>query len=374
VSRSTPPSTNEFEISVIGPGRGECVLLHLGDNEWCVVDSCTARGRTESVAIEYLNSFENGALDGVKIVVATHWHDDHIRGLASVLRRVPSASFFCSAALDKEIFFELVGITANGIQGRSGVDEFAAILGLIGDSAAEKTLRLATPKWAIENRKLLDLIGVDRTFSATVTALSPSDGTLALAYTEIAQVLPKTGDIQRRITNLSPNHTSVVLWVEAGPMRALLGADLLHTGHAGEGWGAVLSCKRDETAAFFKVPHHGSANADCPEVWDQMLRENPIAVVTPFTSGVPLPKSSDLLRLAGRTTNCYCTTAGAGKAPSRDAVVEKTMRRQVTERRVVEGAPGHVRVRWSLTDQMANPVVELFNGAHPVTIDARATL
>lgn len=231
MSLAVPPGIDEFEVSVIGPGRGECVLLHLGDNEWCIVDSCIARGHSESVAIDYLNGFRNGALERVRLIVATHWHDDHIRGLASVLRRVPDASFFCSAALQQEIFFDLVGTVASGVQGRTGVDEFASILNLIGQTVER---RIATPKWAIENRKLLDLSEGDRRFPAAITALSPSDTTFALAYAEIAQLLPKPGEIQRRITNLSPNHTSVVLWVEAGPVRALLGADLLHSDRAGK--------------------------------------------------------------------------------------------------------------------------------------------
>lgn len=360
---STPPRADEFEISVIGPGRGECLLLHLGDNEWCIVDSCTAIGHSESVAIDYLDGFGNRALDGVKLVVATHWHDDHIRGLASILRRAPAASFYCSAALEKENFLELVGMTASGVQGRSGIDEFAEILGLIGANAEART-RIATPRFAIENRRLLDLPAAKRSFAASITALSPSDSTLALAHAEIAKLIPKAGELQQRITGITPNHTSVVLWVEAGPLRALLGADLLHKTHPGEGWNAVLASHTGRyVSGFFKVPHHGSANADCPEVWARMLTKNPIAVVTPFNSA-SLPKDGDLHRLASRTTNLYCTAKGTTKKPSRDPVVEKIMRRQVTERRVIEGRPGHIQVRWSVSNPGEAPTIELSDGAY----------
>jgi beta-lactamase superfamily II metal-dependent hydrolase len=368
VSRSTPPNSDELEISIIGPGRGECVVVHLGDNEWCIVDSCIPRGHREPVAVEYLSSFGNGALSRVRLIVATHWHDDHIRGLASMLRRAPGAHFACSAALDTDNFFTLVEAASSAIQGRSGVDEFASIFEFLVENAPSgKAKKLAAPMFAIENRKLLNLAGRSRPFPATVTALSPSDGTVRLAFTDIAQWLPKTGEAQRRITNRSPNHTSVVLWIEAGARRALLGADLEHNGHPGEGWMAVLACHQDpRAAALFKVPHHGSSNADCPDVWAKMLVENPVAVVTPFSSGNPLPKSSDLQRLGGRTKSLYCTAAGAGKPPSRDALVEKAVRRVATERRVIEGQPGHVRVRWPLSGKTANPSVELFNGAYHV--------
>jgi beta-lactamase superfamily II metal-dependent hydrolase len=345
------------------------VLLHLGDDDWCIVDSCLSRGLSDSVAIEYLNGFQREALKKVRLVVATHWHDDHIRGLASILREVPSASFFCSAALNTDNFFTLVGTAASGVQGRSGVDEFASILGLIESKAhTEREKKLASPGWATANRVLLNLPNQGRHFRATVTSLSPSDGTIKLAITDIGQLLPKTGERQRRITNQPANHTSVVLWVEAGPIRALLGADLEQTGQAAEGWTAVVGSHRDpQSAAFIKVPHHGSANADCAEVWERMMLDNPIAVVTPFTGGsTRLPRESDLHRLSTRTSNLYCTAEGAGKEPPRDSVVEKMMRQQLTERRVIEGQPGHVRVRWALNGQQPNPIVETFHGAYRV--------
>jgi hypothetical protein len=50
--------------------------------------------------------------------------------------------------------------------------------------------------------------------------------------------------------------------------------------------------------------------------------------------------------------------SSGAKAPARDAVVEKTMRQQLTERRVIEGQAGHVRVRWPLriADIIRNPL------------------
>src|SRR5260370_37359812 len=80
-----------------------------------------------------------------------------------------------------------------------------------------------------------------------------------------------------------------------------------------------------------------------------MLEKNPYAVVTPYGAGrTPLPRPSDLDRLARRTENLYCTAEGAGKAPVRAPVVEKTMRRELASRRVLQGKHGHVAVRWKL--------------------------
>ncbi len=190
-----------------------------------------------------------------------------------------------------------------------------------------------------------------------------------VALSELGRLIPKAGETPRRITGRSLNHTSIVLWVEAGPLAALLGADLEHTGVAGEGWMAVLHCHKSrhvpQPASLFKVPHHGSVNADYPDVWTHMLVPKPIAVVTPFNGGRKrLPQPSDLTRLGHRTDSLYCTSAGGGKALARDAVVEKTMRQQVKDRRVIEGKAGHVRVRWSLGAEEVKPIVETFNGAY----------
>lgn len=360
---TAPPKADEFEISIFGPGRGECVLIHLGNNEWCVVDSCFGRGRTEPVAVDYLRSFNNNALANVRLVVATHWHDDHIGGMASLLSQAPHAEFCCSMALQHREFTTLVSAAPATIAGRSGVEEFAAILNEL------ETRGRRAPIFAVENKLLLARSGPGRSFPITLESLSPSDPTIRLALTEIGKFLPQVGKPQRRIVNQTPNHTSVVIWVKAGSVRALLGADLEHTARADQGWTAVLACHRDQDAAhFFKVPHHGSPTSDNADVWEQMLEENPVAVVTPFAGGsVRLPQDSDLKRLSRRTPILYCTTAGLGKAPRRDPLVEREMKRQVSQRRILAGLPGHVRVRWSTTNTTLTPQIETFNGAYPVT-------
>ena len=186
--------------------------------------------------------------------------------------------------------------------------------------------------------------------------------------TEIGSLIPRAGELQRRIINRSPNRASVVLWIEAGAIRALLGADLEHTGSASEGWTAVVAARQDRNQAMaFKVAHHGSAGSDCPEVWAKMLADNPIAVVTPFNGGpTRLPKTSDIERLATRTPFLYCTAAGPGKPPTRGPAIERMMKRQAVERRVIEGRPGHVRIRWTVPGQEASPRIETFNGAYSV--------
>jgi beta-lactamase superfamily II metal-dependent hydrolase len=365
---ATPPKYDEFEVSVFGPGLGECILVHMGYNEWCMIDSCVARGRSLPAAVEYLNDLGQAALDGVLLVLATHWHDDHIGGIATSLRAFPNAQFACSTALGKPQFLTLVQLQRKSLQGDSGVDEFGEVIEILRE---RKLLGVcparATTVWAVQDRRLLHRDQSGRAFPATVTALSPSDVAVQLALNKIANLVPQPNQPQSRITNRPPNEASVVLLIEVGDRRALFGADLEHSGREGEGWLAILNSSQTPRvpAKVYKIPHHGSLNADLPEVWEKLLDPDPIAILTPFTSGRGLPQPRDLLRLQGRTSNLYCTAEPRAKLPKHDdKVVEKKLKDR--KRIAIDGKLGHMRLRWSATDATAVPQVELFNGAYKV--------
>jgi hypothetical protein len=347
----------------MGPGRGECVVVHLGNNDWCVVDSCIDRSSGLPVALDYLQSLNTDALSGVRMIIATHWHDDHIRGLASLVAAVPSAKFCCSAALGSSHFAELVGIAAEGTLVNSGLAEFRNIYELLTDRNEHVPPRLLTPILANENKRLLHLEDSERSCTASITALSPSDGRIKMAIEAFALSIPSGGEIQRRI-DPNQNDTSVALWVQFGEHCALLGADLEHTGHHGEGWLAVIdSFQGSSKGRVYKVPHHGSANGHHQEVWDRLLIPSPIAVVTPYSSGkTPLPRPSDVDRMKQLTSELYCTSTGTAPLPRRDSMVEKETKKFA--RKVIGGSCGHVRIRWSTSSP--EPTVELFNGAYKV--------
>jgi len=98
VTETRPPEPHELEISVFGPGIGECTVAHLGDGAWIVVDSCIDRTSGHPAALDYLRTLRVDVASQVKLVVATHWHDDHIRGLGKILEAAESARFVNSAA------------------------------------------------------------------------------------------------------------------------------------------------------------------------------------------------------------------------------------------------------------------------------------
>jgi len=356
------PDPDEIEISTFGPGRGECIVIHLGNNEWCVVDSCIAKGDSQPIALQYLESLGTDTINGVKLVVATHWHDDHIRGLANVLRVCTSAQFSCSIALDSDQFRLMVAEEASlPLNASSGVKEFAEIFGLLLDRRkANMPKGHVAPVLAGVNRRILHHPALGRPFHASIMALSPSDG---LFRRTLVNMQDWTDEDDEASIDHPQNETSVVLWIEAGDRCALLGADLETKTHAGAGWlGVVESFQGNRKASFYKVAHHGSSNGDSDSIWTALLEDEPYAAVTPYNSS-NIPGPDDLKRLKNRTPNLYLTARPTGRLPKRSPLVEKELRR--VKRRIVDLRPGHIRWRWKLDAD--SPTVELFEGAERVT-------
>ena len=363
----TPPSIDEFEISIFGPGIGESVLLHVGDNEWIIVDSCMYRITQSAIALQYLKNLNVDVATAVKLFIVTHWHDDHIRGASTVLKECKNARFVCSGALCSREFLELCFLGGHALMESSGIDEFNQILKIILSQREGNRLKSVGPdQWAIAGRKL-NFSKQGGTLNAEICSLSPSDAAMTLAFREIGQMIPKEKTVQRRAISQKPNHVSVALWLIVERLNVLLGSDLENHQDNNLGWRAILlSQNRPENRALIiKVPHHGSSTSYCKEMWDEMIEPDPIALLTPFASGVnPLPSKRDIKNLKNHTEKIFCTGEPSGwQPPRRDAAVERTLREMVRIRRLIHGRMGHIRVRFKVKEQNANPEIRLFNGA-----------
>ena len=295
----------------------------------------------------------------------THWHDDHIRGLSTIVDASPQAEFACSSALHSKEFFALVeSAESRLLQAGSGADEFHALV-QIAQRRRRPGMRnqAAFPThWAGSNMRLLSTTGGVRAFPAEVWSLSPSAGTRSLATIDFVNAL-EPGPRRRLVS--SSNELSVVLWVQVAETALLLGADLEDRGRPGEGWTAVVASGAPfpTQAKLFKVPHHGSPNADLPAVWSNLLAERPVAALTPFLAGPQgRPSEEDLQRLCARTPETYCTARRRARNPHRrDQLVQNAMNSVVRNRRVISGQSGHIRIRYTPT--VPEPTVELRRGA-----------
>lgn len=359
-----PPGSNELEMTIFGPGVGECILLHLGDGDWIVVDSCILPGASQPIALDYLIRLGLDPATCVRRIIATHWHDDHIGGLAKILHECEHAEFVMSAALQGQQFFQLVleVDTQNRlVQHNSSASEFAQVFEVLKSRAASRYV--VGPSMYAQDGSRLFRGGYRGT--ADVWALSPSAATVTNAHSQLAELLLTVGAC-RRFKQFSPNDLSVAILVQAGERSLLLGADLENTHADGFGWKAVLSSPHRPvtTSGTFKIPHHGSANADHAEVWNSMLVSEPIAVVTPYTKlSKPLPTSIDVERLKHRTNQAYCTTWPPSKKPPRRRGVDGIVRGATKSRRAINPLSGHLRLRVDLSDPSAAPTIELFGSA-----------
>lgn len=351
MSEPDPPRPDEIEVALIGPGYGESVLVHLGDGDWMTVDSCSGPDGTP-VALQYLDGLGVNPADAVKMIVATHWHDDHIRGMARLVDVCTSARFCCAGALGSKEFLS----TAGGLAGRDfsevgyGVREIHSVFSCLG-------IRSSPPIWAAPVRRVF------RNGSSEVWSLSPGDDLFESFVRSVERWVAPEGKTTKRNPSPSPNQLSVALWVRCGDAIALLGGDLERTG-----WTAVLhdGTKPTGKASVFKVPHHGSGDADVPEVWEEMLDPEPFAVLTPWRRGGRfLPTSQDVERITSRTPNAYASAEPGSSPPKRPATVSKTVRSTGTKLTGVIGSLGIVQLRRSLAT--GSPwTVKLFDPACPL--------
>lgn len=85
---------DQFEVYLIGTGNyGESVVLNLGMNNWIVVDSCIDPTSKEVLPLSFLKSKGVDIENDVKLIVCTHWHDDHIKGISKILEACKSSAF-----------------------------------------------------------------------------------------------------------------------------------------------------------------------------------------------------------------------------------------------------------------------------------------
>ena len=359
-NRATPPACDCLEISFFGPSYGECVLIHVGNGHWVIVDSCVSTSTGEPQALEYLN--EIGAdLSLIRAIVATHWDDDHVRGLARCMVNAPNADFVISGAFASEDFTTILRVfDRNPIGVSTGLKEIIDALECMRERGKHPIL-------AVANKPLLPADHATDP-SVEIVALSPSDATIIDGHLNIGKLLQNVVKNRIRMPESHRNDRSVVLWLRMGKAFALLGSDLEEVGDEQRGWSAiVLSGSNRQKASAFKIPHHGSKTSHHDAIWTELLETNPPSVITPWKKGFrALPTRQDIERFQKLTDRLYVTTIPQNKRGTRTPEVEQMIRNTALELRQVDLTGGQVRLR---ADTKTNPTqwsVELFNGARKI--------
>jgi beta-lactamase superfamily II metal-dependent hydrolase len=384
------PDNDEIEVSIFGPGYGECVLLHVGSNNWFIIDSCIDPLSKDPIALSYLEAINVNPATSVRQVIATHWHDDHIRGLGKTFNACKSAEFVCSSALRSNEFMTLIdAYNTRSMTESAGSNEMGEVISELKERKKNGATNYA-PKFAIANlplwksspedvvsssnlwRKIVKALWRSSPSDAaskhdcSIHALSPSDEAVLAAQLDIAKLLPPDRAPKRALIAARPNHASVVIWASIGEYKILLGADLEELGDGSNGWTGILnsSLRPSGTASYFKVPHHGSKTAHNSDVWSNMLHANPIATLTPYVNGsTRLPTSVDVDRISSLTNRAFATTSPdrTVAVKRRSGTVGKTIKETVKNIRQLYPSIGHVRMRVKYGEEGR---IELFGNAY----------
>jgi beta-lactamase superfamily II metal-dependent hydrolase len=340
------PDPTEIEMTFLGPGFGESSLIHVGDGNWIAVDSCVDSSTQLSRVLSY---FEKIGISpaSLRMIVATHWHDDHIRGLSQLVEAAPGADFVCSAAVQTREFYTLVASAKRTLTATpSGVAEMAKILDLIESRQGHNGTTQRTPIWAKENLLLFDSTVGSRV--VRLHALSPSDWSMTRAWQSLGRLVPTLMQPKRALPAPGANESSVVLWLVIDDVCALFGADLEETVNSATGWKRVVANPlRTGHGAVIKVPHHGSMNAVNTDVWRTMLVSDPVAVIVPFRKGdVVLPRDEAIKLYCSLTRNLFLTVRpGTRRVHRRRGAVDRILRSSVQNLTEVLSEDGIVRVR-----------------------------
>lgn len=345
---NNPPKDFEVEVTLIGTGGGygESIILKIGIDSWIIVDSCiNPSEKNDSLAIQYLKNLEID-LSKVVLIICTHWHNDHIKGLAKTLLSCPNAEFCFSSVNDIQKFLLLCELdwrkTSKGSIGST--TEFADCLKIVSD-------RNATCTKVTGNMVLFNISENNENF--TLFSLTPSPQTVLDFDSEISELITEFGKRNTAVINKSPNEKSVALLLRFGTHRVLLGADLEIGKNDQEGWRYVLNHSKvldDTKASLYKIPHHGSETAYLVEIFETLVNKNSILKITPFSPS-SLPRKEMLEVYQVHSENIFITSRlnVSKKSKQRDKAIEKIIDRSVISLEEVKFSQGIIRSRINYT-------------------------
>jgi beta-lactamase superfamily II metal-dependent hydrolase len=360
------PINDIAEITLLGTGGGygESCIIHLGDQNWIVVDSCINPFTKECLPLDYLKKIGVHLKTDVKLIICTHWHDDHLLGLSTLLSECESAKFVFSRALDRTKFLNMVALDYKKLEKEttnSSTVEFNKCLNLlrsrgnpISDASVDKIL----------------LTLYSKNFSSQIIALSPSEYAVELFNEEISTLITSFGSANTKIVSLDPNSKSIALFIKLGPHRALLGSDLESNTDKRLGWSNIIEFNNsiDKKASFYKIPHHGSINGHDDKIWIELLEPNPLSTLSPYNRGKKLPNEEMIEKLSSLSDKIFITSdINVGDKPKkRDRDFEKLLMTFKQRLKEVKYRNGIIRSQIDMTKEKALWEVTLFENANKV--------
>ncbi|NVN93986.1 MAG: MBL fold metallo-hydrolase [Bacteroidetes bacterium] len=364
------PQDNILEISLIGTGGGygESIVIHLGEKNWVIVDSCINPKTKDCLPLKYLESKGVNIEKDVKLIICTHWHDDHILGISKLFEYCKSSIFCMARTTDTKKFLQLVGLDHNKAKNEASASSTSEIQKCFDILYNRKTVL----KGAEQDKLLFSL--ENNEINAKVYSLSPSDFVMNEFDKEISTLISDYGCSNRKIIFQTPNEKSVALLICVNKHFILLGSDLEVSSDIRKGWLCILDncqCINLKKASLFKLPHHGSENSYHKRIWDELVLPNTIAKITPWNLGTKLPKDKMLETFLEHTENLFITSliSNNNTAKKRERSISKAISKFNNTLYEVKYNFGIVRSRLNLLNDNEKWQTDLFGEAIKITKD-----
>lgn len=320
------PAHDVFEITTIGTGssKGESVVVHLGNDEWIIIDCCRSAQYDMPLPLHYLH--EIGVTDDmVKMIICTHWHGDHIDGLSTLIEKCTNADFYIAAIGEYKDFVQFI-LSQNASTTtpyEAWIEMKACLDALSARTKSRKAKFLFHDQVFFQNK--------DR--DVTVYSLSPSDDMIVRFDSLLARLKLSTPN-KDDVDDLDANMCSLALAIDYKGQKIFIGGDI-ETGLS------KISTPRDCTKEcdkycglgmcnivhegivynqykpfnYVQIAHHGSVTAYCPIMWnDHIAKEDAIGTTTLYLGrGESLPRREMLKIFQSKIKKLYITGVSAAK-------------------------------------------------------------
>lgn len=345
--QTTLPDSDKAEISLFGPGIGECIVLHIGEGKWFIIDSCRCPETKQPIALKYLNSIGVDVATQVIGILITHWHSDHIAGVFDLFKECKKAKLYQSSALTNKETYNLAAIFKKDIFSNTDLEirEFSEISQFLFESKERSRFHIVDARYTF--------FDIRNKIYTRMVALSPSNTAVTQAISNLVKLnIKDNSERLRNVLPVSENLNAVAIYFTFGDFSAILGSDLEEAESDLTGWSAIFKSNIiDELSlslsSLFKVPHHGSVNGHHDDIWNKLLEDQPLSIATAYTrSG--LPKECDIDRIKNRSSEFIVTRdSNASKKIKRDSMVEKELKSIVKSMKSINDKMGHIQVRVS---------------------------
>lgn len=356
------------EVTLIGTGGGygESIVVHIGNGKWIIIDSCTNPKTKKSLPLEYLTKIGVNLSIDIKMILCTHWHDDHLKGLSQLLIECKSAEFCMAEVTDRKKFLQMVSLDALKFNEEpisdSSTYEFNKCLEIAKING--NRIVFAKSNCVLDKTKLIDTL-----FSETF-ALSPSDHTIECFMNEISTLITEFGSQNKKIPINKPNAKSVAIYLKLGKHAVLLGSDLELSKDDKEGWLNILNHNKviDKPASLLKIAHHGSLNGYSERIFSELMDEKPVTKLTPWNKKDKLPQAEMIAKYRNHSSAIYITSPIklTNKAKKRERDIEKLIAKFNINLMQVPFELGIVRNRIDLNDSIAKWKTDLFDSAFKI--------